>query len=231
MTGIEFLNRSRGPLKAHGVLAVGRRVAYRDSHGLAFLPVALYAAPQSDQSRTMAPRCRLSQKERNLSSQPRWSRYNCRAESRRLFQGEGQAMLRQLLCAVACVSCARVAVSQVDERSSRPLGVETLAAYETQELELPLDRRWEAFETAVTLDGEIEILRLTPRALRAPDFRVLVQVEDGTLREVEAPVPTTYRGSVRGEPGSRVAAALVEGQLWANIEIARSRSMDRAAAG
>ena len=63
----------------------------------------------------------------------------------------------------------------------------------------------------------MQTLLLNPYTMRAENFRVLVQGEDGQLREVEPPPPRTYRGTVQGEPLSRVAATFMDGQLWAMV--------------
>lgn len=69
----------------------------------------------------------------------------------------------------------------------------------------------------VELGGATRRLVLTPRSLRADDFRVLAQGPDGTLREVAVPAPTTWRGRVEGAEGSRVLAGLVDGELQASV--------------
>ena len=97
--------------------------------------------------------------------------------------------------------------------------LKTLGEYTTQELRLPLDKQRRAFEAVVTVDGDAKILDLHPYSLRSPDFEVLVQDATGQLVPVEAPQPQTYRGVVRGEAGSLVAASLVEGRMWATIDI------------
>ncbi|MCB9898288.1 MAG: hypothetical protein H6825_09820 [Planctomycetes bacterium] len=55
-------------------------------------------------------------------------------------------------------------------------------------------------------------LALLPHSLRAPDFTLLV--DDGRgLHAVEAPAPTTVRGTLLEVPGSRVAGSLADGRL------------------
>jgi len=72
-------------------------------------------------------------------------------------------------------------------------------------------------EIAVSIDGADHILILEPYSLRSPDFRLLTCDEDGRLRQVAPPVPCTYRGTVDGDPNSRVAAAITDGKLNATI--------------
>lgn len=69
----------------------------------------------------------------------------------------------------------------------------------------------------VTLGTTNCVLTLTPHSMRSDDFRLLVQGADGQLRQVDAPPPSTYRGTVAGMPGSRVRATLSDGTLKAYI--------------
>ncbi len=70
---------------------------------------------------------------------------------------------------------------------------------------------------AVELDGRMVTLDLVPWSVRAPGFRVHVQEADGVLRTVVPPPAATWRGTVAGEPGSRVIAAMVAGALQASV--------------
>jgi hypothetical protein len=60
-------------------------------------------------------------------------------------------------------------------------------------------------------------LELVPHSVRAPDFRVMVIGSDGVKRAVTAPPPATWRGTVAGEPGSRVLMSQVRGQLQGSV--------------
>ncbi|MEE8153901.1 MAG: M12 family metallo-peptidase [Phycisphaerales bacterium] len=91
-----------------------------------------------------------------------------------------------------------------------------LLQYDLQTLDLPATEQ-QPFTAEVRLGDQMQTLVLDPYTMRADDFRVLVQGEDGQLREVEPPPPRTYRGTVQGEPLSRVSATLMDGQLWAVI--------------
>ncbi|MEM7205074.1 MAG: M12 family metallo-peptidase [Planctomycetota bacterium] len=85
-----------------------------------------------------------------------------------------------------------------------------------QDLQLPL--RQGAFQVDLTLDGQPHRLLLRPHDIRSPDFQLLV--DDGvSLRQVPTPESVTYRGMVEGHPGSTVAAALLDGQLEAMIDL------------
>jgi hypothetical protein len=90
------------------------------------------------------------------------------------------------------------------------------------ELALP-QASGQPFTTAVSLDGQLVDLDLQPFSLRSPDFQLLVDRGDGQLEPVEPVVPHTYRGSVIGVPGSWVAASLIDGQLWATINLDAER--------
>ncbi len=97
-----------------------------------------------------------------------------------------------------------------------PVVIPGLLRHDVQILALPATEQ-EPFTTEVRLGDQMQTLRLEPYSMRADDFQVLVQGEDGQLREVEAPPLRTYRGTVQGQPLSRVAAALKDGQLWAVV--------------
>ncbi len=91
-----------------------------------------------------------------------------------------------------------------------------LLQYDLQTLDLPATEQ-ESFTAEVRLGDQMQTLVLDPFTMRADDFQVLVQGEDGKLRQVEPPPPRTYRGIVQGEPLSRVSATLMDGQLWAVV--------------
>ena len=85
-----------------------------------------------------------------------------------------------------------------------------LLQYDLQTLDLPATEQ-EPFTAEIRLGDQMQTLVLDPYTMRADDFQVLVQGEDGKLREVEPPPPRTYRGIVQGEPLSRVSATLMDG--------------------
>ena len=93
-------------------------------------------------------------------------------------------------------------------------GVLSLARFDPQTPALPPDGV-EAFETVVVIDGRPHEIVMRRRSVRAPSFRVLVQVEGGAFEEKPPPPVRTYRGEVRGAPGSLVAASLIDGRLSA----------------
>ncbi len=69
----------------------------------------------------------------------------------------------------------------------------------------------------VILDGGVYTLELTPRSVRSDDFKLLVEQEDGSLVEIEAPASNTFRGRIVEMPGSMVAASVDEDGLTATI--------------
>jgi len=74
------------------------------------------------------------------------------------------------------------------------------------------------------LDGESVTVHLEHVSLRAPGFRLLVQGADGALREVRAPAPATFRGTIDGRPGAVVSGTLRDGRLTAAIALPGGRS-------
>lgn len=69
----------------------------------------------------------------------------------------------------------------------------------------------------IPIDGVPATLDLEPRSVRAENFSVELQLEDGSLMPIEPLPPSTYRGTVAGSPGSAVAAALAPEGLYARI--------------
>ncbi|MCH8210501.1 MAG: hypothetical protein IIB99_03920 [Planctomycetes bacterium] len=111
-----------------------------------------------------------------------------------------------------------VLTAQVLDGARGPTGpvIPELLRYDLQALDLPATEQ-EHFTAEVRLGDQLQTLVLDPYTMRADDFQLLVQGEDGKLRDVEPPPPRTYRGIVQGEPLSRVSATLMDGQLWATV--------------
>ncbi|MEZ5964740.1 MAG: M12 family metallo-peptidase [Planctomycetota bacterium] len=97
-----------------------------------------------------------------------------------------------------------------------------LRAGTAQSLLLPMTQD-RPFTVDVVLDGAVRTLDLIPHDVRSRDFRLLV--DDGhSLRQVATPASVTFRGTLRGRPGSAVAASLVAGQLSAQVLLADGSS-------
>ncbi|MDA1264367.1 MAG: M12 family metallo-peptidase [Planctomycetota bacterium] len=58
---------------------------------------------------------------------------------------------------------------------------------------------------------------LYPHSVRADDFQLFEQQDDGSLLAVPAPEPRTYRGSVVGDPAAIVAASWLDDGVYARI--------------
>ncbi len=74
-----------------------------------------------------------------------------------------------------------------------------------------------AIAVEVPIDDTTYTLRLEPHSVRSRDYRLLAQVADGSLVDVEQGAIKTLRGSIEGHDGSVVAASLVDGELRAMI--------------
>ncbi len=68
------------------------------------------------------------------------------------------------------------------------------------------------FRVRVSLDGNLRWLALRRYSMRSSHYKLLVSDARGT-HEVPAGPSRTYRGNVEGQPGSMVAASLVDGTL------------------
>ncbi|MCP3902639.1 MAG: hypothetical protein GY715_03300 [Planctomycetes bacterium] len=140
--------------------------------------------------------------------------------------------------AVAGISILAVAMSSLasaGQAGVAPVGPVTgvvpiprIVSYTLQELDLPsLEAAApghpalpvETATVSVVLDAEPVDLVLRKHSMRAPDFQLLVQREDGELRPEPAPPVSTYRGHVTGYPGSTVTALMHDDKLTAHIEL------------
>ncbi|NIR00359.1 MAG: hypothetical protein GTN78_09195, partial [Gemmatimonadales bacterium] len=61
------------------------------------------------------------------------------------------------------------------------------------------------------------MLDLQPHSVRAADYQVLAQVQDGSLARIEPGPVGTLRGSLLGVPGSVAAGSLLADGLHARI--------------
>ena len=89
-------------------------------------------------------------------------------------------------------------------------------SYEDQEIALP-DGLPDEFTVTVPFDGLLETIRLQKMSVRGPNFRFLVQGEDGELVEKDPGPVRTYMGTVDGDPEATVAASLKPSGLRATI--------------
>lgn len=78
----------------------------------------------------------------------------------------------------------------------------------------------EPTRVAVTLPDVGRVtLELTPVSVRAPDYSLLVQKDDGTFESVDPGPESTYTGRVLDRPDSRVAASILRQDLHAMIQL------------
>ena len=118
---------------------------------------------------------------------------------------------------VGMILVGEVSAQQIAKRGmAKSIQIQELAAFESYSLTLP-NEPGQAFTADVQLGQSMQSLVLHPYSMRADDFQVLVMGENGTLIPTEIPPVSTYRGNLQGDEGSRVAASLIEGQLWATI--------------
>jgi len=73
------------------------------------------------------------------------------------------------------------------------------------------------------IDGRPLTLRLERVSIRKEGFRLLVQDAKGTLREIPAPPPETYRGTIDELAGASVGGTVHGGSLTATIALADGR--------
>jgi hypothetical protein len=116
---------------------------------------------------------------------------------------------------IVAVSTAHAGASDLDALRQR-LGVSRMSVQSLRlgsaERTIPLD-----------LGGRRVTLVLEPSHLRAPDFHVLVQTEDGALHETPAAPAANYRGTVLEIPGSVVGGTIRNGQMHAALALGDGR--------
>ncbi|MHC4908173.1 MAG: M12 family metallo-peptidase [Planctomycetota bacterium] len=71
--------------------------------------------------------------------------------------------------------------------------------------------------TMVEVDGQVGVLRLVPTSIRADGYRLLVQGEDGVVRDVAPGPERTLEGEVLGLPANVVVGSLLDDGLHARI--------------
>ena len=113
---------------------------------------------------------------------------------------------------------ARAARTEIDAPTVAVDLSRSLRSWETQSLDLPLYRA-DSFEVKILIEGQERVLALSRFSLRSEDFRLLVETQPGVYVEAPAPETRTYRGKVRGARDNTVAATLVDGRLWATIDL------------
>ncbi len=114
-----------------------------------------------------------------------------------------------LICVCLVLSVGRNAQAEGD------LG-ESLGLPDVQEINI-VQRSASELTVRVALDRTQVELDLQPHSLRGGEFEVLVPDEQGELQPTIVPAPRTFRGHIRGMDGSRVAATIADGQLFAVI--------------
>ncbi|MFH1999150.1 MAG: M12 family metallo-peptidase, partial [Planctomycetota bacterium] len=101
-----------------------------------------------------------------------------------------------------------------------------LGLFECRALEIDCSgvRSGKPFSLDIFLDEQPYTLDLIPKNLRGKNFRVRIQIEDGSYQEVDPPAPMTFHGQVRGKPESEVAASFIDGKLHAMILLSNADS-------
>jgi hypothetical protein len=99
----------------------------------------------------------------------------------------------------------------------------TLSAWEVQTIDNLTPDADGTITPFIELNGTEEVLLLTPHSLRSDHFQLLVQKPSGELVPQEAPPVSTYRGTIAGRPGSRVAASLIDGHLTARVSLSHDQ--------
>lgn len=75
----------------------------------------------------------------------------------------------------------------------------------------------ESLVAVIVFQGWAVTLQLAPHSVRSAGFQLLEQRADGSVVEIDPGPVTTYRGTILELSGSRVAASVVDGGLFARI--------------
>lgn len=128
--------------------------------------------------------------------------------------------LAMVAIGAGCLSTPALASGVADDRSvpQAVLSALDLTGGTPLTLALPDGTRWEAFSLDVNIDGQMLTLDFFPHSLRADDFVLEVVGENGAKQAIAPPAETTYRGEIRGLPGSYTSASLDGGRLIAMIQ-------------
>ncbi|MFG0251957.1 MAG: M12 family metallo-peptidase [Phycisphaerales bacterium JB038] len=103
----------------------------------------------------------------------------------------------------------------VTEQANLTLG---LADSQVVPLDLPAGDITPAY-VPVAIDGVDQLLILRPFSVRAEGYRLLAQVEDGSIEVREPGAVRTVRGELLGLPGSRLAGSLLDDGLHVRVEM------------
>jgi hypothetical protein len=90
---------------------------------------------------------------------------------------------------------------------------ETFEVWDVQSVEYLEPQANGEITASIELDQQEFVLILNPYSMRSENFTLEIQDESGELRKVDPPPSATYRGYVVDEPGSIVAASVIDGQL------------------
>ncbi len=121
------------------------------------------------------------------------------------------------LAACACAAGLAAAPCRAAPPAAGPAQAHRILDFTVVRIELAAAAAGRPCLLQVPLAGQPVVLSLEPHSIRSPDFRLLVDQGDGRLVPVPADPPRTWRGSVQGLAGSRVAASVIDGRLWASI--------------
>gem|GEM_PF-3200238 len=124
----------------------------------------------------------------------------------------------QTIALIRAAANAMVApTNTTSQPSPQSIAIPQLRARQIKVLELP-DGLPEVFDVPTTLDDQAVTLHLSRHNLRSPSMQLLVDHGGGNVESMPLPPARTYRGTISGEPGSAVAASLVDGGLVAIVE-------------
>ncbi len=102
-------------------------------------------------------------------------------------------------------------------KADTTLVIPSLSQFTVSDLAVPTGVP-EFVEIVVTLDGQMETLRLQRTSMRSAHAKLILDEGAQGMREVPLPPARTYRGTLASNLDVRVAASVIDGKLWAMID-------------
>jgi len=80
-------------------------------------------------------------------------------------------------------------------------------------------------DTQIMIDDQPFTMTLTPHSIRAPGYRLVAQIDDGSYIDVDPGPDRTLRGSLIEAPGSSIMAMMMDNGLHASIRMPEGHSV------
>lgn len=123
-----------------------------------------------------------------------------------------------LLATALIATTASAITPDKPEFKSDVLNALNITGVEIRSIDLQANERG-IYHLTLPIEGIDVSVEIWPHSIRSEHYRVLKQVDDGSLIEVEPSPESTYRGIVSEIPGANVAASVIDNQLFAMVSL------------